>query len=500
MSRTAPQVIIVGSGPSSATAAKVLVERGVRVLMLESGSRPPGGLVVRANGQVVYRRFDRRTIERVPVPFRDSRVDWWRSFVPGGLSNHWTASVPRFAPEDFVEGAAIDPALAWPVTYAELEPFYESSEELLTVTAGGRDLEQLPLSSAAYRRKLAADWEPVADAAAHLGHGFTVMPMAVGHPWMVARRSTEFNSYWSVVHRLRQCPNFELRSGAHVVEVLPTDARRGGPGVRYCVSGSEQVEEVRAAAVVLGAGTVGTTRLLLASRSLDAPHGIGNGRDVLGRFVHDHLKTWWPCRLTRRLSLPAHPYYMTRRRYGDAEPLTGRSWTIGLRRSSHRLSSHLGLRGRELGVQVFGTVRPRYERRIRLVDDADVFGDPSVGIELRYDDEERAQTFDAGATLRRVFDRAGIGMEISGPVELGRPGESVHLAGSVRMHDDPRYGVLDRWNRVHEMPEIVVCDMSAFTTSPEKNPTLTAMALAARAADRLADELRCEAGVRSLAS
>jgi choline dehydrogenase-like flavoprotein len=64
----------------------------------------------------------------------------------------------------------------------------------------------------------------------------------------------------------------------------------------------------------------------------------------------------------------------------------------------------------------------------------------------------------------------------------------VHYAGSVRMHDDPRYGVLDRWNRMHDVPNVVVCDMSCFTTGPEKNPTPTAMALAIRAADRLADD------------
>ena len=69
------------------------------------------------------------------------------------------------------------------------------------------------------------------------------------------------------------------------------------------------------------------------------------------------------------------------------------------------------------------------------------------------------------------------------------PGSSVHLAGTVRMHDDPEFGVLDRWNRMHDVDNIVVCDLSCFTTGPEKNPTPTAMALAIRAAERLADDL-----------
>ncbi len=76
-----------------------------------------------------------------------------------------------------------------------------------------------------------------------------------------------------------------------------------------------------------------------------------------------------------------------------------------------------------------------------------------------------------------------------GPFHEIRPGSSVHYGGSVRMHADPAFGVLDAWNRVHEAPNVVVADSSCFTTGPEKNPTLTAMAIAARAADHLADEV-----------
>ena len=70
------------------------------------------------------------------------------------------------------------------------------------------------------------------------------------------------------------------------------------------------------------------------------------------------------------------------------------------------------------------------------------------------------------------------------------PGLSIHYGGTIRMHKDPEYGVLDGWNRVHEAPNLLVTDASCFTTGPEKNPTLTMMALAMRAADKLAEDLK----------
>ena len=88
-----------------------------------------------------------------------------------------------------------------------------------------------------------------------------------------------------------------------------------------------------------------------------------------------------------------------------------------------------------------------------------------------------------------LFASAGHDLAIPGPFHELVPGSSVHFAGTARMHDDPAFGVLDRWNRVHDAPNVVVCDSSCFPTGPEKNPTLTAMAIAIRAADHLADDL-----------
>jgi choline dehydrogenase-like flavoprotein len=106
-------------------------------------------------------------------------------------------------------------------------------------------------------------------------------------------------------------------------------------------------------------------------------------------------------------------------------------------------------------------------------------------VTLSFDDEATSTVHRARERFRAIFEAGGYPVEI-GPFHDLEPGSSTHFGGTVRMHDRAEFGVLDRWNRVHDVPNVVVCDASCFTTGPEKNPTLTAMAIAARAARNLA--------------
>ena len=118
-------------------------------------------------------------------------------------------------------------------------------------------------------------------------------------------------------------------------------------------------------------------------------------------------------------------------------------------------------------------------------------GSPAIRprITLRYDDAAMTTLVAARRRFVDVLGSAGVEVRLPGPFHEVHPGSSVHYGGSIRMHADARHGVLDAWNRVHDVPNVAVVDSSSFTTGPEKNPTLTAMALALRAAERLADDL-----------
>ncbi len=145
-----------------------------------------------------------------------------------------------------------------------------------------------------------------------------------------------------------------------------------------------------------------------------------------------------------------------------------------------------GRRVSRVGVQVLASMIPTPDNGVELV--AGLGRDEpesALAIDLRFDD-------DAICAVRRARERyVSIFAAVGQPVEIGPfhdlvPGSSFHLGGTVRMHRSREFGVLDEWKRVHDVPNVVVCDASCFTTGPEKNPTLTAMAIAARAARRLA--------------
>jgi choline dehydrogenase-like flavoprotein len=242
--------------------------------------------------------------------------------------------------------------------------------------------------------------------------------------------------------------------------------------------------------VVLAAGTVDSTVIALRSSSADFPDGLGNSRGLVGRYLHDHPREWWIADTSRPLTAPAHPLYIARRPHDESPPLLATSLTIGLAAPAERLRTYYRGRTTRFGVQVFGTMVPTPEVGISL-DEPDG-ADPRAArpsIRLDYPDDAVANTVSARDRFREVLACAGIDAHLPGPFHALEPGSSVHLAGSMRMHDDPAHGVTDGWNRMHDAPNVIVADMSCFTTGPEKNPTLTAMALAMRAADRLATDL-----------
>ena len=157
---------------------------------------------MRAAGNTLYRRMAWADYESDGLaPGSTPGVEWYASHSLGGLSNYWTAAVPRFAPEDFTEGARLDERYRWPVTYADLEPYYGRAEQALVVTAGDPIL-RVPPASAATATACREPWRMIAAEAARHGHGVGAMPLAKGRPWMVARRGTEFNSYRCVLEPL----------------------------------------------------------------------------------------------------------------------------------------------------------------------------------------------------------------------------------------------------------------------------------------------------------
>jgi choline dehydrogenase-like flavoprotein len=313
--------------------------------------------------------------------------------------------------------------------------------------------------------RLPDGWSDLVEPAAALGHDLVPLPMAKGAPWMAARRGTEFNSWTSIIDPLTDDPAFKVVTGAHALRLHWAPAAGRVEAVEYLDRTRGEPVTLPGRAFVVAAGAVNSARLLLASTSATFPTGLGDAHGVLGRYLHDHPKDWWAFETDRALQLPAHPVYMTRCAPDRSDPLIARSWTIGLASRGDRPKTYVGLRGTRFAAQVFDTMVPTPDHRVRLDDGpVDALGQRRLRIRITYDQQVRRTMIGARDRLREVF--AGAEYHLRPLVDVDptlRPGESVHYGGTVRMHADPRLGMVDEGNRLHALP---TCTSSIRACSP----------------------------------
>lgn len=481
-------VIVVGSGPCGAAAALRLADNGVPTVMLDAGLHSPPGLLARVGGRTLWRSKGWGDYaEHRHDTSSDDGVVWISSLSLGGLSNYWTSAIPRYAPDDFTEGGRLDDRYVWPVTYDELVPYYEMLEPEMGLTVGD-PIVGVPPGRSRFRHQLPADWRAVAEAAQEHHHGVGTTPMARGRPSMLVRRGTEFSSYHCMVHPLEESAvGFRLVTGAFATRLVWDSSAGRVTSVAYVDRRTGEHRHLRGRAVMLAAGAIDSTVIVLRSTSDDFPNGLGNSSGLVGRYLHDHPREWWPLASRRPMTALSHPVYVARAAPAESDPLLACSLTIGMTESlPDRLRTFYGGRTTKFGVQVLGTMVPTPDVGVALGE----WEGSRPAIHLRYDESAVRNMVEARDRVRSVLGAGGLDVDVPGPFHELAPGSSVHYAGTVRMHADPEFGVLDGWNRMYDVPNVAVVDPSCFPTGPEKNPTLTAMALSARAADRLASDLR----------
>ena len=394
-------IVVIGSGPSGAVAAHRLVERGCDVVMLDSGRSAPKGIIVRAAGNTMFRKMGSSdmTGDRL-APGSSASTVWHSSLSHGGLSNFWTSAVPRFHPEDFTEGARLDERYRWPVTYDELVPYYEQAEQHLGITAD-EPIDGVPPNVLRHRQQLPPDWRELVHRIQEHGDGAGAIPLAKGEPWMIALRGTEFSSYHCVVRPLVASGRLRLLAGAHVLRLIWSGPAGRVVAVEYADRNTRTVHQIRVRGVVLAAGTIDTTMILLRSTSDEFPDGLGNTHDLVGRYLHDHPREWWPGTLARPMRALAHPVYLARRPHDISDPLLSTSHTIGLSAPKQRLRTYVRGSSSTIGVQVFGTMVPKPERGVEIDREASATPDQRPMITLRYDDAEVANIHSSPRATRR---------------------------------------------------------------------------------------------------
>lgn len=485
------RVVVVGSGPAGAMAAYELVRKGISVTMLETGEDIQHGALVRLAGRNLFRRLPLMTKAEGFVVTGDPETNLEYNYALGGLSNQWTGAVPRFCAEDFTAGEKVHEKYCWPVTYGELAPFYEIAERTMEITADPRDVPSLPAGYCDFRQEVPRDWESVRQAAMKRGQGFTTMPLADGPPYLLLRRGTSFNSYSKLIAGLVGKPQFKLITKAHALELEWDGKTKKVVAAVYCDRPTMTRHRVSASAFVLACGPLNSPKLLFNSACNDHPNGMGNNAGLLGKYLHDHPREWWAVDTERSLTSLSPPAYLTRLPHASSDPLMAASWTLGAFGTLGKIKSRFGRKTTYFGVQVFGTMVPEEKYYVAPAkDEQDEFGFPALEVNIRFEEDVLNNMFKARTHFIELMEDAGHKGAIREIVPTLFPGTAKHYGGAARMHASPQFGVTDAFNRLHDIPNVLVVDASCFTTGAEKNPTVTVMALAARSADRLARDLR----------
>lgn len=496
------EIVIVGSGPSGAIAAWTLVNAGCKVVLLESGNSFPKGFHLRWKDQEIKRRFHPLQVWGHTLPpdyenLGDPFTRWVKAHMLGGLGNFWGGVVLRFAPEDFTQGEAVSEKFRWPITYDDLEPYYKRVEQLIGVRGTGQSVSALPACEITHHRQFPHELSDLAKAARQLDRWLLPMNDVYGKSTIISQIPSPFNLSLRLMQQLRHRSNFRLIQNAHVTRVLLKRQNALASGVEYINRETGKLHFQSAKAVMLAAGQLGSTHILLNSCATDSFGEVGNSNGLLGRYLHDNPMAVFSYKIDRP-SPQLDPWlmgglYLTRVDYTKAEPLQANGFQVYAGTSNHQpvnLRNNFRFNTQQLedGYLIFacfGTQVPDESRYVCLHPTAkDEYGLPLLRINTHHNQSDLDILDKGGYASQSLLEIAGW-RSVLESVSIEPPGTSVHFGGTARMHSDPKLGVLNAYNQMHEIPNVFVIDASCFPTSVEKNPTLTLMAIAMRAAHHL---------------
>jgi choline dehydrogenase-like flavoprotein len=302
--------------------------------------------------------------------------------------------------------------------------------------------------------------------------------------------------------------NLTLRPNSLVNKVLYDDKKGKATGVEIIDTETNQVIEYYSKIIFLNAATLGTTFILLNSMSARFPNGLGNGSDQVGRNLMDHHKgaganatvegfedSYYSGRRPTGVYLPRFRNISEiRKDYIRGFGLQGGAGRSGWDRSDAfgaSLKTEVQSPGPwHIGFGGFGECLPYAENRVTLTNELkDKWGRPTLNADCEFKENEKAMQQDMANSAAEMLDAAGY-KNVKPYVNTSFPGNANHEMGTARMGRDPKTSVLNSFNQMHEVPNIFITDGSAMTSSACVNPSLTYMALTARACDYAVKELK----------
>jgi glucoside 3-dehydrogenase (cytochrome c) catalytic subunit len=572
--------VIVGSGAAGGMAAYVLTAQGLDVLLLEAGKQidttsvlksmewpydhPRRGDMPAKYHALTLNEYNVRTppyatkdspaakvfsyvqgwtgsdystsivVNEKDHPYTGTNFAWVRARCLGGKTNIWGRLALRLSDYDFKGKTHDGYGEDWPLSYADIEPYYDKVDLLLGISGVKENLKQLPDGKFQRPFKLNAAEVTFRNALQKMGRTATPYRAGVTTDGLVhnkyrskcygrgacSRRAggcdihAAFDSPTGLIFPARDTGRLTIRTNAtaHEVQVDSATGKASGVGFIDTVTGKSYA--AKAKAVVVAASTLESTRLLLLSKSPQHPNGIANSSGVVGHYFCEHLMGPRVTGLVKeRIGAPrtlddGRPggFYVPRfrnledkqagyiRGYGfeggsgvgmmpgdsaDA-PGFGKEWKKHVRDYA----------GAYIDMGGFGEVLPRYENSVSIDPVVkDRWGIPVLRFNYKFGDNEKKMAADMASAAQEMFEAAGF--EI---VDVGRTllteGWSIHELGTSRMGSDPKTSALNQFQQSHDVKNLFVVDGSSHVSASCQNPTWTIMALAWRSCEYLADQLK----------
>jgi choline dehydrogenase-like flavoprotein len=544
--------IVVGSGISGGWAAKELCEKGLKTLVLERGrdvkhpdyptaALEPWDLDYRdqvpveemkdyqkqsRTGYTIRQSSKHWFVKDTEHPYVETkRFDWMRGYHVGGRSLLWGRQSYRLAPMDFEANAKDGIGVDWPIRYNDIAPWYDYVETFAGISGSKEGLPQLPDGKFLPPMELNCVEQ---EAKKGIEANFKERKLIIGR---VANLTQEHNGRGSCQYRnrcIRGCPygayfssnaatlpaaektgNMTLRPHSIVNSIIYDPKTRKAKGVRVIDAETNETKEFYAKVIFLCASAMASTYILLNSK-------IGNQSDQLGRNIMDHHlgcgasgvyegfeDKFYKGRRANGLYIPRFRNLGDKdtarkdfiRGYGYQGGASRQSWMssiaemrVGLGADFKESLLHPG--PWEMGMGGFGEVLPYAENRVTLTDEVrDKWGQPTLKFDAEYKENEFAMRKDMMEAAAEMLEASGF-KNIRTYDNGSYLGLGIHEMGTARMGRDPKTSVLNANNQLHDVKNVFVTDGACMTSAGCVNPSLTYMALTARAADFAVKELK----------
>lgn len=454
--------------------------------------------------------------------------DWIKGYQVGGKSLLWARMTQRWSAMDFESNAKDGVGVDWPIRYKDIAPWYSYVEKFVGISGNKDGLAQLPdgeflppmemncvekhlkerIESSYSDRKLIIG-RTANLSQAHLGRG----PCQYRSR---CNRGCPFGGYFSsnsaTLPAAMSTGNLTLRPFSVAQSIIYDESKGVAKGVRIIDSETKNVEEYFADVIFVNAGTLNTTALLMNSTSTRFPNGLGNDSGVLGHYLMDH---------NYRGSISADvdgfmdKYYFGRRpngiyiprfrNFGDDRQedfLRGYSYSGGAGRAGTNTENSADSFGADFKekltepgpwkfrLQGMGEHLPHIDNHVSLSETKqDQWGMPILEIDCEYKENELTMLKDILNTGGEMLDKAGF-KNIRKTDAKKVPGSGIHEMGTARMGKDPKTSILNGFNQMHAVKNLFVTDGACMTSSACQNPSITYMALTARAVDHAVNEMK----------